>query len=1232
MAWTEWQDLAIKTRDRTLLVSAAAGSGKTATLTERIIQSILDKDNPQDIGRMLIATYTNAAVDELRERIGKAIKTAAESDPENARLEEQLLRLKDAKITTITSFCNGILRSAAESVGISPTYRIAEPAEAKIIANKILEGLINDAYEGELTEVCTADEFILLADSLSNIRYAEGLAESIEFVFDKLKSCEGGIDTLIPLIEEYNPDKLTSIEETRYGSYAITYATEAFGEYREAYKNLIRIASAERLDQKNLDRAEGDLDFVSKAAEATEYSEIKNLLAERNPKRLTKSKGEESTDFYTKLQFLRGYLTEDIKEMKEDIFSYEFDEWREMYRRLYKILVIFYKFLKKYDSDFMAEKKKRAICEFSDVERYAYLSLYNPDGSTTELAGELREKFDSIYVDEYQDVNALQSKVFSAIAKPDNRFMVGDIKQSIYGFRAARPEIFADMKDNFPKMKTEGDYPYASIFMSDNFRCDEYVIDFVNGIFDRYFQLFAKNIGYVKEDRLNFKKIYPDGAAPVRIPPEIHLVEKLPKKSDETEDEQEALEAEEIRAAALEAKHITKKIALILDTGKLADGKKVEPKHIAVLMRSTKGELAEALVKELSAIGVSTAVTENGDLFMNKEVLLALSFLYSIDNPKKDVYLVALACSPLFDITYDEILKIKRSSDAESVWDAIIEYIDKHPDFEKGARFVGSLLRYRRLAEGMSTDALLSLIYKETGLLALAGKQGGRDNLILLHSYARKYEQSDFKGLYSFISYVNKLIEREEKFADASTGEDDNSVRIMTIHKSKGLEFPVTFLAGTSASLKGSSKSRIMLSDNFGIAMKYKDDSGLALVDNPPRTLLKNYLSGCEYEEELRVLYVALTRAREQLYIYGTVSADGGNDYIEQMNELSSILTPHFARKTKSLLDIIMTGKTIGKVVINTPSEVGADIDDTKNEPADEEEAAEDFAYSEAPLLTADEYYGRFEYTYPLKALETVPEKISVSKLSPTVLDSAEETEVTLEELLILEGIRSEDEEAAEEDTEDNGESAEGDEKKKRNILPAFMGDGKSDESAKRGIATHNVLQFCDFELLKSEGAKSELDRLVQSEFLSQKDAERVRLNELERFTRSELYAEMVSAKKLHRELRFNVKLPASIFTSDGEKKKELSSRSVLVQGVIDCIIEHEDGSLHLIDYKTDRLTKEELSDISLAEKKLRESHSLQLSYYAEAIFRMFGRYPYKIGVYSMHLGKEIEIDKSLEM
>ena len=1224
MAWTKWQKLAIDTRDRTLLVSAAAGSGKTATLTERIIQSILDKDDPQDIGRMLIATYTNAAVDELRERIGAAIKKAAEKNPEDTRLEEQLLRLKDARITTITSFCNGILRSAAESVGISPTYRIAEPAEAKIIAAKILESLINAAYEGELEGVCTAEEFILLADSLSNIRYSEGLNESIEFVFDKLKSCEQGIDTLVPLIEEYNPERFTTADNTRYGAYALALARDAFSQYKIRYEELMSLVCGEKLDAKNLDRAECDLEFVSRAAEAKSSSEMREILSSRSAKNLSR-RGEELTDFYVRLKTLRSYLGDDIKEMREDFFPYNDEEWKEMYTRLYKILSVFYRFLKKYDYEFMLEKKKRAICEFSDVERYAYEALYNKDGTTTELAAELRSKFDAIYVDEYQDVNGLQSKVFSAIAKDNNRFMVGDIKQSIYGFRAARPEIFADMKQSYPLMNTEGDYPYASIFMSDNFRCDETVIDFVNGIFDRYFTLFASNIGYVNEDRLTFSKLYPDGHSPRGVAPEIHLVEKLPKSAEDEEDFEDQIVREELGSAELEAKAITKKISELLNTGTLASGKPIEPRDIAILMRSTKGARAEALVKELAGIGVSCSVTENGDLFMNKEVLLALSFLNSIDNPRKDVYLVALMCSPLFEFSYDEALAIRHASDAETVWEALLEYIRENPEYERGKRFVATLLKYRRLAEGMPTDALLSMIYRESGLLALAGKQGGRDNLILLHSYARKYEQSDFKGLYSFISYVNELIDREEKFADAKIPEESNSVRIMTIHKSKGLEFPVTFIAGASSASRSSSRSRILLSDNFGIAMKYKDDTGLALIENPPRRLLKNYIDSCEYEEELRVLYVALTRAREQLYIYGEVAAGGADDYIGEMQELSAILTPHFALKARSLLDIIMTGKTIGRLTVDTPSELGVEElpeiseDDLHK---DEEHPTLDEACG-TPRIGAEEYIRRFTYEYPLRALETLPEKVSVSRLSPTTLDSSEDSEITLDELLIAEGVLtlSENKVEDEDGTVDH-----------RPILPAFMDGAPSDESAKRGIATHNVLQFCDFERLESSGAKEELERLVNDGFLSRKDADRVRIPELDAFVRSELFREMRRAKRLYRELRFNVKLHAELFTKDGERKAALSSSEVLVQGVIDCIIEGEDGELHLIDYKTDRLTWEERKNEALAAERLRRSHTLQLSYYSEAILRMFGKKPSRIGVYSLHLGKEISIEECLDM
>jgi ATP-dependent helicase/nuclease subunit A len=522
----------------------------------------------------------------------------------------------------------------------------------------------------------------------------------------------------------------------------------------------------------------------------------------------------------------------------------------------------------------------------------------------------------------------------------------------------------------------------------------------------------------------------------------------------------------------------------------------------------------------------------------------------------------------------------------------------------------------------------------ETGYYIIAGTfPGGAErqaNLRLLADRAREYAERSFGSLYGFIQYIETVKKNQVDIPQATLlSENDNVVRIMTIHKSKGLEFPVTFIAGASTPLKSSSKSRIMFSDNFGIAMKFKDDTGLALVENPPRKLLKNYLDGCEYEEELRVLYVALTRARERLYIYGTVSAGGAEEYIEEMNELSAILSPHLAKNARSLLDIIMTGKTIGKTFIDLPKDIGIEID---TEADAESEEAEDTADTDEgyPEVCAEEYIRRFEYEYPLKALESLPEKISISKLTPTVLDGAEESEMTLEELLKLEGISFADGEELGEDALCEGEEPTA--KEKRATLPAFMSGSSTDESAKRGIATHNVLQFCDFKRLQTEGAEKELKRLVDEGYISEKDAKRVRIPEIERFIGSELFGEMTAAKKLYRELRFNIKLPAGSFTSNPETKEALKGREVLVQGVIDCIIEHHDGSLHLIDYKTDRLSRAELQDEKLANARLRAAHTLQLSYYGEAILRMFGRAPIKTGIYSLHLGKEVEITESAQM
>ncbi len=1206
MAWTPEQQRAIDTRDRTLLVSAAAGSGKTATLTERIIRSILDKDNPMDIDRMLIATYTNAAVDELRERIGKAIKNASLENPEDKRLEEQLLKLKDARILTITAFCNSILRASAESIGLTPNYRIAEPAEAKILSSRTLEALINAAYEGEIPEVCTPEEFIAVADCISNVKHSEGLAEAISVIFEKLTYSERGIDTLDGLIEEYDPQKFTSVENTKMGAYIISELKSMAEAYLFAYKKVVMLAGAERLDQKNLPKAEADVTLMERILSASDYDSITSILDGASFESLSRGK-DEPTEFYSAFKFLRSSLTDDLKKIRSELFFYSTEEWRELYTNLYKLLGTLYKFLKKYYTVFMEEKRARGVCEFSDVERYAYDALYNSDGTVTDLARELSEKFDAIYVDEYQDVNALQGRIFEAISKENNRFMVGDIKQSIYGFRSARPEIFLDMKNRFPLIGGEGDYPAASIFMSNNFRCDRTVVDFVNGVFDTTFGLFGSSIGYVSDDKLRFSKIYPNGDSPRGTAPEIHIIEK--PLSDEGEDDAaEEIIKEEKSKKELEAEHIAKKIAELLENDTLASGNRPRPSDIAILMRSVKGELAAAVTDALKRRGIPSSINETGDLLMCEGVLLALSFLYSIDNPRKDVYLCALMLSPLFGFSADELVAIRRASKSESLWEALSDYVRENPEYERGRRFIASILKYRRLAEGERADSLISLIYRESGLMALASKNGSRDNLVLLHSYARKYEGTEFKGLYSFISYITEVTARGETFPAAGSSDESDAVRLMTVHRSKGLEFPITVLAGAASAASKDRGSKIFFHESFGIAIRTKDDTGLAVVDNPVAHAISRYIRSVEFDEELRVLYVALTRAREELYVFGSCPKKTADEYLEYVSYVRDLINPYFASKSKSFLDTIMFSRTCGKLIVGGALAESEDREESKIE-------TEEHAEIKTAAFTKEDYISRFSFKYEKEHLERLPKKISVSRLSPAMLD-VDESAVGIDELSVVESFLSpKSSVSVAEDPLDSPP-----------VLPSFITGKTEGESAKRGIATHKIMQFCDFARLEKD-PEGEVERLVKSEYISREDGDRVRIRELLAFTGSPLFSEIKNAKSIHRELRFNVFLGADGFTEEDGKKELLKNERILVQGVIDCLIENENGEYHLIDYKTDRLTKEELSDTALAEARLRASHTLQLSYYKEAVKEIFGKAPSKVGIYSLHLGREVTLD-----
>ena len=510
----------------------------------------------------------------------------------------------------------------------------------------------------------------------------------------------------------------------------------------------------------------------------------------------------------------------------------------------------------------------------------------------------------------------------------------------------------------------------------------------------------------------------------------------------------------------------------------------------------------------------------------------------------------------------------------------------------------------------MKVDELIQRLYSETGILALAARGGTKENLMLLYNYSRKFESSSFEGLYSFINYVNTVIESGAAFQSKKDGEDSDAVSILTVHKSKGLEYPVVFLADAASGLVSPSerKAKIAYSDNYGISIKQRVPGGLAIVESPIYNVIVDSNIERGLEEELRVYYVALTRARERLFVVGAPDTPTKDAFLADAEMKRIHKSSYSLLEAKSFVDILFLVDTNAHVSweedeseltdesdkASAPPEISTDVR-TQNIRKKEKEST---VNSELFSLLSD----RFSFEYPEKFLTELPEKMSISNLSPSVLDGNEE-----EEVLSFDAVEAP--------------------KKKRGILPEFVRGSHEKETARRGIATHNFLQFFNLERFVASDVSEELSRLVESNFISEENAKRVRLDEISLFKKSKLLSDMREAKKLYREFRFSVNLPAPLFTQSPEKKELLSDESILLQGVIDCIIEDSDGELHLVDYKTDRLTKDELSDTEAAKKKLSEKHSLQLSYYSRAIEKIFGKAPATVKIYSLPLGDTVDVE-----
>ncbi len=1202
--WTAAQSTAINTRNKTLLVSAAAGSGKTATLTERIIRSLTDSAKPADISKMLIVTFTRAAADELKSRIFSALSEALARNPSDSHLTSQLIKLGSAHICTIDSFYLELVRSNFSTLGLSASFRIADTSELEILEKSVMEETIEFMYE-------TNESFPAFAECFTGTRNADKLSEVLLKLMSHTVSVPEGVEFLRLSAEQtkQDADREADFFDTKFGAVLRQQAIDftehcihAFTTFREAVAE-DPILSAAMLPSFIYDETFCRELLSSLQRENDGYLYTKITLEHFEPIRLKGLKAEFKTEKSESLKDMRKKLHDSLRGMAKSSFSKEPAVISRALADTARYTELLYLTLREYETRITAQKTRRNILDFNDIRRQTLRLLVNENGSPTQIALQYARQFSDIYIDEYQDVDPVQDLIFRAISRPDNRFMVGDIKQSIYSFRGAEPQVFADYRSTFPHVaNAKEDDENMTVFMSENFRCDSSVIDFTNLVCSRIFSVCTKSIGYRSDDDLVFAKNPPceNYHAPAV---EVAVVLQEKAEGNWTEDPSEP-ESEAPEKKQLEAAYIAEEIRRLLAEEVKADGTPILPGDIAVLFRSRS--MSEYLSKELNLRGILTSESDGVRYFENPDVLMVLCFLNTVDNPHQDIFLTGTLRSPLFGFDMNDLIRIRQSCDSSfSLYDALVTCKDGEDELALRCRhFDEVLLRLRQHASSLPVDRFLRVLFESeefvaSGLLDDGSGIGTDGNLLRLYEYARTFETGTFKGLCNFIEFINTIIEEDRKMKIPPKGSSPDRVNLMTVHQSKGLEFPVCFLCGCSNRFnRKDQQSDLLFEYPTGVAMKIADSTGFARINTPMREALAANLGTKQTEEEMRVLYVALTRARERLYVTA-VSSSTEEKLMQQAASRAVFCDRHTLLHCNSYLDwILIPFADPAAHPRNCRLSFVAAISSSEKTVTEEEfRPTEEIPAIKEDLALTERLKKTFAFRYPYADLRRIPAKLSVSRLSPTVLDE-NDTSVSLFE-----------------------------EKKKTAVPDFFMGvKNHIPTAAERGTATHLFFQFCDFSRIQTYGIQEEIARLAEKRFIPPNIASLIHVEDLERFLNSELLAEIQKAKTVIREQRFNLFLSPKFFTEDPDFCAKLIDEKLAVQGVIDLILITEDNQLCLYDYKTDRLSIREQKDPSLAAKRINELHSLQLSYYAHAAALLFDRPCDRLSVYATQVGKLFDI------
>ncbi|MBQ8207262.1 MAG: helicase-exonuclease AddAB subunit AddA [Clostridia bacterium] len=1211
--WTEAQKKAIETGNKTILVSAAAGSGKTTTLTERIIRRLVDEELPADISRFLIVTFTKAAASDLKSKISKALGEALAKDPGSRHLSRQMIKLGSADICTMDSFYLGVVKSNFELLGLPARLNMMDEGELAAMKLNIMNEVIEDFYEER------REAFRDFMDCFMDSRGSINVSESLISLYEKLSGYPDFLEFLTKNADKLEDEAKMPFLCTRAGR-EIALSCEKFFEHCERiYSDALELFAAEDRIEAAYSPAfayeKAHFEKTKKAILAGDYTEAARLFAEYSP---IPMKGIKNVDkIYAPYKDMRKKCKEKYEKMREELFCYSektlaFDALHtaEFCRTLYDVLTEFHR-------RFAEEKISRGACDFTDNKRFAFKLFIGDDGMPTPLAREYAAKYDEIYIDEYQDTDIVQDKIFEAISNADNRFMVGDIKQSIYRFRGAKPSVFAGYKNTFPDVSMASRSMSCAIYMSENFRCDKTVIDITNAVCGYIFRKGPNNIGYTDNDDLVFgKRIEPRGREMTNArlmvirSYDARALDKMP------DDERKKCEG---KGSELEVRAVVSEICRLLndpeekceDHGSL---RRIRPSDIAILTRNNSS--ANLFAKALSDVGVPCSARTTVNYFENPEVLLVMSLLNVIDNPQKDVYLAGVLRSPLYGFGIGDLITIRKGAkESGSLYDDLL-YAFENAESESLRNKIGFFLEklrlYREQAKLLPVDKLLRFLYSDTLILSYAGGDEEnedaaaaerRANLLLLYDYARRYETGSYKGLYSFINYINDIISSGQTVEPPAATGSSNVVSVMTIHNSKGLEFPVCFIASIQKKLKNSSKNGVIEFDyDLGLGIRFGEESGFATFDNALRRAVIGKNWDEEMEEEMRVLYVAMTRARERLYMSGYVSSDGWEEaaenrakYADEYSIMSCsgyfewITTAYYAmnESDREKLNI----EKLMPYDIPELSKISYEPEASISEGKEDEEGRDG-------LYEILKYRFSFEYEY--SHLSRLPAKLSVSKLYPEVLDPMDAEEPFESGITLLD-------------------------------KPSFLiPKAERATGAERGTATHTFMQFCDFGNAENKGVSEEIARLCEMGFIARETAELINIKHVERFFESNFYralkASLSDGGRLWREQRFNIGMPAANFTGDEEFREKIKDEMITVQGIIDLVLMDKDGNITLCDYKTDRLTFEELSDPALAAKKLGERHGRQLSYYCTAVEKIFGKAPARICIYSLPLGEAVDI------